>query len=149
MKPLREARKAARKNNNAGVEMPNHVDRLFAAVSVLIGHGNIKQRLVHAFDDHLAGIETGTLPVALREPFADLKRLVTQVEPLNGEGTVCASVRKMSVHEAEECAKAMLRLYADLLRLADSVETMSLPGEQSVPAIIPPFLVKNGHARSG
>lgn len=121
--------------------MSNHVDRFYAAVSVIASHGNIKQRLVAAFEEHLAIIEDDELPVAVREKFADLKSLMTGVEPLNGEGHIRATVRKMSVAEADECSRRMLDLYTDLVNLADSVvETTINIGDQSR---IPPFLLKS------
>ena len=84
--------------------MSNHVDRFHAAVLVVAGHGNIKQRLIGAFEEHLSVVEDEELPVAIREEFAELKSLLTGVEPLNGEGRIRATVRKMSVPEADRCA---------------------------------------------
>ena len=42
--------------------MSYHVDRFFAAVSVLAGHGHIKQRLIKAYEDHLDEISEDELP---------------------------------------------------------------------------------------
>ena len=121
--------------------MSNHVDRFYAAVTVIASHGNIKQRLVAAYEEHLAIIEDEELPVAVREKFAELRSLMTGVEPLNGEGHIRATVRKMSVVEADECSRRMLDLYTDLVNLADSiVETTINIGDQSR---IPPFLLKS------
>ena len=50
--------------------MSNHVDRFYAAVSVIVSHGNIKQRLISAFEDHLSIIEDEELPVFIREKFS-------------------------------------------------------------------------------
>ena len=121
--------------------MSNHVDRFYAAVSVVASHGNIKQRLVAAFEEHLAIIEDEELPVAVREKFAELRTLMTGVEPLNGEGHIRATVRKMSVVEADECSRRMLDHYTDMVNLADSVvdNTINI-GDQPR---IPPFLVKS------
>ena len=121
--------------------MSNHVDRFYAAVSVVASHGNIKQRLVAAFEEHLAIIEVDELPVAVREKFAELRSLMTGVEPLNGEGHIRATVRKMSVVEADECSRRMIDLYTELVNLADSVvDTTINIGDQSG---IPPFLLKS------
>ena len=121
--------------------MSNHVDRFYAAVSVVASHGNIKQRLVAAFEDHLAVIEDDELPVAVREKFAELKALMTGVEPLNGEGHIRATVRKMSVPEADECSRRMLDLYTELVNIADTVvdTTINIGDQQRVP----PFLLKS------
>lgn len=123
--------------------MSNHVDRFYAAVSVIVSHGNIKQRLIAAFEENLAAIEVADLPVPVREKFSELRRLMTGVEPLNSEGHIRATVRKMSTAEADECARRMLDIYSELSRYdlgADEPETIHIGGEQPR---IPPFLVKN------
>ena len=70
--------------------MSNHVDRFYAAVSAVAGHGDIKQRLISAFEEHLAIIENDELPVVIRQDFIALRNLMTGVEPLNGEGRIRA-----------------------------------------------------------
>ena len=67
------------------------VDRFFAAVSVMAGDGHVKQRLVQAYEDNLQHIEEGLLPAEAREPFAELKRSMKSVAPLNGEGPIRAT----------------------------------------------------------
>ncbi len=122
--------------------MSNHVNRFYSAISVAASHGNIKQRLIAAFEEHLAAVEIEDLPVVVREKFAELRSLMTGVEPLNGEGHIRATVRKMSVVEADECSRRLLDLYTELLRLNDGVEdspTINI-GEQPR---IPPFLLKS------
>jgi hypothetical protein len=122
--------------------MSNHVDRFYAAVSVIVAHGNIKQRLMSAFEDHLALIENDELPVAIKEDFAELRSMMTGVEPLNGEGHVRATVRKMSIVEADECARKMLEVYTRLVRLDGDVEDLTPISIGDKPRV-PPFLVKN------
>ena len=68
--------------------MSNHIDRFHAAMLVVAGHGNIKQRLTGAFEEHLSLIEDEELPVADREEFAELKSLVRELM----EGAVELSV---------------------------------------------------------
>jgi len=121
--------------------MSNHVDRFYAAVSVVASHGNIKQRLVTAFEEHLAVIEDEDLPVVVREKFAELRALMSGVEPLNGEGHVRATVRKMSEPEADECARRMLDLYTDLVNLDKGAGKPSSIRIGDQPRV-PPFLVK-------
>ena len=132
--------------------MSNHVDKLFAAVSVLAGSGNIKQRLIQAYQGHLSDIDDDELPLALTQAFADLRGLMTRVEPMNGEGSVCASVRKMSIEEANDCAVIMVRLYGDIIRYSDNTQEM-LPLQMGAQAgtkpVVPPFLVKTSRLRSG
>ena len=121
--------------------MSNHVKRFHTAITVLAGHGQIKKRLVKAFDQNLSTIDDAELPTTVRESFIDLRRLMTRVAPLNGEGAICASVRKMSVTEADECAHRMIELYAEMIRHQDDVqEPLPLKVEQQTG--VPPFLVK-------
>ena len=130
------------KKTNAGVDMSNHVNKFYTAVSVLAGHGHIKQRLIQAYENNLAHIEDDTIPAALRETFADLSDLMNQVEPLNGEGPICASVRKMSIYEADECARRIIDLYAGMIRSAVNTQEalpLQIEGKQGVVA---PILVK-------
>ncbi|MGI9260624.1 MAG: hypothetical protein ACR2QR_01240 [Woeseiaceae bacterium] len=121
--------------------MSNHVDRFYAAVSVVASHGNIKQRLISAFEEHLAEIEDVELPRSVREKFIKLRAMVTGVEPLNGEGHIRATVRKMSVDEADACSRKMLDLYTDMVHLEGDLDESPINiGDQPR---IPPFLVKS------
>lgn len=122
--------------------MTDHMDRFNAAVRVLAAHGHIKQRLIDAFQANLDEIEADDLPVSVKQEFADLKSLMHRVEPLNGEGAVCASVRKMSVTEASQCAVSVVSLYDEILRIGDSGQA-SLPLPEDEAERIPPFLVKS------
>jgi len=121
--------------------MSNHVSRFYSAVSVLAGHGRIKQRLIQAFDQNLSGIESAELPIAVRQSFAELRAMMSQVAPLNGEGATCASVRKMSTEEADACAHKIIDLYGDMIRFGDDAQEM-LPLIMDEETRVPPFLVK-------
>ena len=122
--------------------MSYHVDMFFTAVSVLAGHGHIKQRLISAYEDNIESIEEDELPLAVRGSFADLQHLMHRVMPTNGEGPICASVRKMSVDEANQCAQIMVDIYGDMIRHADSGQT-ALPLQIDDRPAAPPFLVKS------
>ena len=122
--------------------MSYHVDRFYAAVSVLAGHGHIKQRLIKAYEDNLGEISEDELPSPVKKTFSNLKHQMHRVSPLNGEGPICASVRKMSVDEASECAVSVVSLYGELLRLNDSADVV-LPLDGQDPDVVPPFLVKS------
>lgn len=123
--------------------MSNHVDRFFAAVSVMTGDGHIKQRLIKAYEQNLQTVEEGDLPPAARKPFAELRRKIKHVAPLNGEGPIRATVRKMSAHDAELCAQLMLDLLAVLIRQNDTGQKV-LPLQIEERPAVPPFLVKSG-----
>ncbi len=122
--------------------MPYHVNNFFNAISVLAGHGHIKQRLISAYEDNLDDIEEDELPTPVRQPFADLNHLMHRVMPTNGEGPICASVRKMSVEEANQCAQLMVDLYSDMIRHSDSGQA-ALPLQIDDRPSVPPFLVKS------
>lgn len=122
--------------------MTDHVDRFQAAVKVLAAHGHIKQRLIDAFANHLDEIDVEELPVAVKQAFADLRLLMHRVAPLNGEGPVCASVRKMSVTDASECAVTVVSLYDEIMRLGARAAVAVPLRDEDAPRI-PPFLVKS------
>ena len=125
--------------------MSNHIKRLYAAVSVLAGHGDIKQRLIKAYEENLAIIDDDDLPIALKQTFADCRHKMSQVDPLNGEGRIRATVRKMSIVEADDCARKLLDLYSDIIRYEDLAQD-SLPLGIAEHAAVPPFLIKsNSH----
>lgn len=122
--------------------MTNHVNRFHAALTVLAGHGHIKQRLIRAYEDNLLAIHDDELPISLQQSFAALRQKMLQVVPLNGEGAICASVRKMSVDEASECATSIVSFFGEMVRLQDDSQ-VSLPLNETGEARIPPFLVKS------
>jgi hypothetical protein len=121
--------------------MTNHVERFHAALTVLAGHGHIKQRLIKAYEENLVAINEDELPISMKQSFADLRREMHSVTPLNGEGPICASVRKMSFDEASECAASVVTLYGQVTRLQDDTQA-SLPLNEADEARVPPFLVK-------
>ena len=121
--------------------MADHVERFHAALIVLAGHGHVKQRLIEAFEKHLADIDEDDLPIAVKQSFADLRREMHRVAPSHGEGPICASVRKMSLEEAGDCAGRIATVFAEVARCqGDTAPGATLGGtdEQQVP----PFLVK-------
>jgi hypothetical protein len=63
------------------------------------------------------------------------------VTPLNGEGQIRASVRKMSAQDAAECALVLVALHSELLRIGGRSKRR-VHGETD----IAPFLVKSASA---
>jgi hypothetical protein len=122
--------------------MTDHLDRFHAALTVLAGHGHIKQRLIKAFEDNLAEIHEDELPISMKQSFADLRHEMHRVTPLNGEGPICASVRKMSLDEASEIAGRIVGLYGEIARRRDDLQA-SLPLADGDETRVPPFLVKS------
>jgi hypothetical protein len=122
--------------------MTNNFERFHAALTVLAGHGHIKQRLIKAYEENIAGINEDELPVALKQSFTDLRRQMYGVTPLNGEGPICASVRKMSFDEASECAALIVTIFGGIARLQGDTQG-SLPLTVDDETRVPPFLVKS------
>ena len=120
--------------------MPHYVEDFSAAMAALAGDGHIKQRLTDVFDRHLSEISVSELPVSVREAYADLKLSVTQVEPINGEGPICASIRKMSIAEASRCAAQFVKLYAEIVKSGSDAESArpvrEAPPRMAVPAML-------------
>jgi hypothetical protein len=122
--------------------MTDHVDRFHAALTVLVGHGHIKQRLIKAYEDYLVDIHEDELPISAKQAFADLRQEMHRVSPLNGEGPICASVRKMSLDEASDCAGRIVNLFGEIARQrGDAQVTLPLGDQDEVR--VPPFLVKS------
>jgi hypothetical protein len=122
--------------------MTDHLDRFHAALTVLAGHGHIKQRLIKAFEENLAEIHEDELPIAMKQSFADLRHEMHRVTPLNGEGPICASVRKMSLDEASEIAGRIVSLYGEIACQRDDLQA-SLPLADGDETRVPPFLIKS------
>jgi hypothetical protein len=122
--------------------MTDHHERFHAALLVLAGHGHIKQRLIKAYEENLVEIHEDELPVAMKQSFADLRHDMHRVSPLNGEGPICASVRKMSLSEASECAARIVSLFDEIARRRDDLQA-SLPLNDGDEVRVPPFLVKS------
>ena len=122
--------------------MTDHVDRFHAALTVLVGHGHIKQRLIKAYEDYLVDIHEDELPISLKQAFADLRQDMHRVSPLNGEGPICASVRKMSLAEASDCADRIVTLFGEISRHRGDAQVALPLGEQDE-VRVPPFLVKS------
>jgi hypothetical protein len=122
--------------------MTDHLDRFHAALTVLAGHGHIKQRLIKAYEEYLVEIHEDELPITMKQSFADLRLEMHRVTPLNGEGPICASVRKMSLDEASECAGRIVTFYGEIISQRDNLQT-SLPLNEGEEIRVPPFLVKS------
>ncbi|MEM8817465.1 MAG: hypothetical protein AAFX56_10160 [Pseudomonadota bacterium] len=128
--------------------MQHPVDCFYAAVAALAGDGHIKQRLISAYQDNLEELDADDLPRSVQDRFVALKTQMHKVTPANGEGPICASVRKMSIDEASSCAESVVGLYAELERFRAAVQQMlPLSADNEVAGIVdgdrvtPPFLI--------
>ncbi len=86
----------------------------------------LKQRLTDAFARHLQDMPASDMPGELRADFESLCRRMTQVSPQRGESAVVATVRKMSLDEADGCATRIVALLDALYRVRAA--KVSVPG---------------------
>jgi len=80
----------------------------------------LKQRLTDAFTRYLIDLSPQDLPGEVRNDFEALRQSMTRVRPQHGECPVAATVRKMSIGEADACA-------ARIIALLDALHRTSLP----------------------
>ena len=76
----------------------------------------IKQRLVCAYRRHLAALRPEQVPEEIRVAYIQVTRALSGVEPLRGEDAVTASVRKMSVQDADDCAALIVEIFGMMCR---------------------------------
>ncbi len=86
-------------------------ESLHFATLELVRSTSIKQRLVGAYRKHLVSLPRDQLPSEVRETFAQVMATLDGVQPLRGEDAVAASVRKMSLQEADECSALIVEIY--------------------------------------
>jgi hypothetical protein len=91
--------------------------KLETAVTILIGHGALKDRLALAYTDCLAQLDEQDLPVEVQDEFAQLTQAMHRARALPGDNIVRASIRKLSNEEAQRYAALVVRIYG--LRMAD------------------------------
>ena len=86
-------------------------ESLHFATLELVRSTPIKQRLISAYRRHLVAVQVDQLPNEVRDSFTQVLSALSGVPPLRGEDSVCASVRKMSVQEADECAAQLVEIF--------------------------------------
>lgn len=92
-------------------------ESLHFATLELVRSTPIKQRLVASYRRHLMAISAEQLPGEVRESFAQVMDSLSGVQPLKGEDAVAASVRKMSIQEADDCAALIVEIFGITCRL--------------------------------
>lgn len=76
----------------------------------------LKQRLTDAFTRHLIDLPSHDLPADVRKDFDALRQSMTRLRGQQGECPVTATVRKMSIGEADACASRIVALLDTLHR---------------------------------
>ena len=94
----------------------------------------LKQRLTDAYTRYLIDLTTQDMPSEVRQDFEALRQSMTRVRPQHGECAVTATVRKMSIGEADACA-------ARIVALLDALHRTSLSA--------PPRMNGQPHGRNG
>ena len=77
----------------------------------------LKHRLTDAFKRHLIDLPAQDLPGEVRQDFEALRQSMTRIRPQHGECPVAATVRKMSIGEADACAARIVALLDTLHRI--------------------------------
>ena len=88
--------------------------KLQAATVELTKGAALKQRLTVAFSSHLKELDPSELPLELRDECRAILDGLESVRPLRGESAVQATVRKMSAEQADEVARRIVVLFAQL-----------------------------------
>jgi hypothetical protein len=95
--------------------MSTVIEQIQRAALSLASSGPLKDRLIAAYRDHLASIESADLPRDLAEDLIFVRRALVRERPLSrGEDAVHATVRKMSNEEAGDLAARVVMLYGAL-----------------------------------
>ena len=85
--------------------------KLEAAVTLLTGHGALKDRLALAYSKYLEHLELLELPEETQREFAELSLAMHRARALPGDTIVRASIRKLSNEEAQRHASLAVRMY--------------------------------------
>ncbi|HEX9208215.1 MAG TPA: hypothetical protein VF851_08260 [Steroidobacteraceae bacterium] len=118
-------------------------DVFHEAVRVLVGAGPVKQRLIEAYREHLAGVREQDVPDALRERLLELRAAMHSAPATGGMTAPEASVRKMSEQDAGRHATSILEMFAALGTSTEQEATPRLRivgGEDHVDDEVPGFL---------
>ena len=91
-------------------------ESLHKATLELARSASLKQRLIDAFTRHLIDLPSHDVPGEVRPDFEALRQSLTRVRPHHGECPVAATVRKMSIGEADACAARIVALLDSLHR---------------------------------
>lgn len=114
-------------------------DRFRDASVVLAGAGPVKQRLLHAYQKHLADLLADELPRELRATYSALSDALHRVPRTGSCDNVTASVLKMSEEEAGRHAQEIVRIFSGLSESQAPTRPATLlraVPDESVPAIL-------------
>lgn len=101
--------------------MSKIVERFEAAVELLVGDGQIKDRLQAAYTEHLEDLQQVDLPISGNADFGELHSALHRMPAVGTIGCVRASVQKMSPVEAWWHARTIVSLYVEVLSMERGV----------------------------
>jgi len=90
------------------------LEQLTQAVLSLAGTGTLQERLQSAGEYRLVHIRPETLPGSLAEEFREIYQALTREEPLPDQGSIEATVSRMSAPEAAQLAERIVGLWLDV-----------------------------------
>lgn len=111
-------------------------ESLHKAALELAGPAPLKQRLTDAFTRHLLDLPPYEVPGDLRADLEALHHSMTRIRPVPGESAVVATVRKMSIGEAEACAARIVELLDTLHRLLSTASARTAEASTTRPASV-------------
>lgn len=82
-----------------------------AVDSMATSPASIQQRVANAYIFHLIHLKADELPEEIRMDFSVMKQQLTSAEPVGDEGSVMASVDKMSEDEAVTIARKIAYMH--------------------------------------
>lgn len=90
---------------------------LYKAISgMVVGNGDVKKRLQNAFIE-LSGLREDELPTATWRKFHSLYVEATAVPAIGDEGTIVASINKMTDARAKEIASDVFDIFMEQSRI--------------------------------
>ena len=112
-------------------------EKLQGATFSLARSGPLKDRLTHAYRNHLSQLDEAELPKELRDDFRILTDAMTREPPLvRGDDAFRATIRKMSNDQAEEVATWVVRLLCATPRPVVAHRERTVQTAQIVPLYI-------------
>lgn len=117
--------------------MNSVLEHLQSAMLRLAAAGSVKDRLAEAYLHHLCLLEPHQVPEAHRADFIALCKALVRERPLPNENPVRASVRKMSVEEANGYASLIVTIFGAAARAAHA---QSAPLPRAVPSGLAPLI---------
>ncbi len=91
-------------------------DAMQAALRELVLNNHIKHRLISCYLKYFQHINEAELPTALRAELTRVRQALIAASPLPGETPVQATVRKMSIDEAERLALDIVSLASEIAK---------------------------------